>query len=116
MAFLTIAGIDVEVLANEADDNEPIEMGEDVRTFNNNLRTTIRNPKLSMRFRTGPMTVTAANTLIAAITGGAHVPVTGDALNAVSITARVRYSFSRIADDSQLRGHQRLLDLVIEQV
>ena len=112
MAFLTIAGIDVDMTDFSA--NEPEEVGESHRAFSGALRTTVRAEKRAWTGTTVPLDDTAAGALIAAVAGGAFVTVTGAALQAASVTCKVTVTGQqyRIVD----MGFLRVLSLSLTEV
>lgn len=89
MPFLTIAGIDVSVV--EMAEQDPVEVGDEERTYSGTLRGNITTEK--RRWQGTGLEVARADyeALRNAVALGAHVTVSGDALPA-SRTMRVRLS------------------------
>lgn len=90
MAWLTIAGIDLEIVAdNSAQRNAPVLVGERARTFNGTLRSSLRATKRSWAFLTKNMLLTDIDTLATAVADDAIVTVAGTPIGASSISAMV---------------------------
>lgn len=91
MAFLTVAGITVEVDSAGADEQEAEIGGEDVYSEAGNLRVMESWTKRKWNFATGWLSQANYNTLKAAVAGGAIVACTGDALDGATVYCRVRF-------------------------
>lgn len=85
---ITIAGTDY--WASEGGEGDEIVIGESTRAFAGNLRNSVRDVKRTFTFTTVPITETDYDTLRAAVSGKAHVTVSGTLLSGDSITAAVR--------------------------
>ena len=115
MAFLTIAGLDIDVREDGATEREREVIGQSRRAFAGNLRTSKRAEKRSYTFSTAPMAQADVNALLAATRLGAHVAVSGAAMAGGAITAEVTVTeASYLADDDA--GFQRVLALAIVEV
>lgn len=116
MAFLTIAGITVEVQTSGAAEQEGDAVGERVRAFSGRMRSTVRAVKRAWQFTTGPLTPAEATTLLAAIALDADVSCGGDALGA-TITCQVRATGRDYIQDARQAGDfSRVLTLQLAEV
>lgn len=85
MAFLTIAGVNVDVLTTGAHELPPVEIGKSKRAFAGNLRTSMRSIKRLWSFTTRDMTDAEITTLRTAAPHGNFVTCSGDALPASAL-------------------------------
>lgn len=116
MAFLTIAGITVEVQTSQAQALEPTRVGEQRRAFSGALRSTVRAEKRGWRFSTPPLTAADAATLQAAIATDAVVSCAGDALGG-TVSCMVRVSGSTYQQDRrQASDFSVILQLDLQEV
>lgn len=116
MAFLTIAGITIEVQTDGASRAEGDVVGERVRAFDGTMRSTVRAEKAEWQFTTGPMTAADVATLRAAIALDTPVTCAGDALPS-STTCQVRVTGEQFLQDaSQASDFSLLVDLRLVEV
>lgn len=89
MAFLTINGVDYDVLEGgaSAPAGEPI--GEEVRAIDFSLRSSVQGEKRAYRFKLVPLTPDAFAVLEAITRAGDIVPCAGDAIEATDYRVRM---------------------------
>lgn len=114
-AFLTVAGIPLEVQLTGASRLENIYIGSKSRAFAGNLRSSVRGEKAAWSFTLPPMTPAAIAALRAAIANGAFVTVGGilvgaDTLCTVTLTGEEKLPTVDTAT------YQAVLQLHIEEV
>lgn len=110
MPFLTIDGSEVEVQTSQATE-KPQLIGDKVRAFNGDLRTTYITVKRNLNFLSGPLIPADAITLLNK--NGTIVLVAGDCIPA-SGNYLVTFEDAQYIDD---RGttYYRYLDILLEQ-
>jgi hypothetical protein len=110
MAFLAIDSIEVEVQTSNANE-EPLLVGDKVRGFFGNLRTTYITQKRTWKFVSGPMTESASNTIRAK--NGTFVTIAGSFASG-SITALLTVTNAQYIDDQGI-DFWRYLSLTLEE-
>ena len=115
MAFLTVAGIALEVQLAGAGRPENLYIGSKSRAFAGNLRSSIRAEKRAWSFTTPPMTTADVTTLRAAIANGAFVPVGGTLIGA-DTTGTVVIASEDYLPTVSPTTYQSVLQLKIEEV
>lgn len=116
MAFLTIAGLTVEVQTAGAQQEAGTVLGERVRTLSGTLRSTVRAVKRAWSFSTPPLTSADAATLRAAIANDAVVTCAGDALGG-AVACMVRVTQAPYQQDTrQATDFSVILQLALEEV
>jgi hypothetical protein len=111
MAFLEIDGIEVDIQTTAASEKRLL-VGDKVRTFFGNLRSTYIAQKRSWPFLSGPLTQTEFDTLMAK--NGTFVPVIGDFFTEASITAMVTFTEAPYVDDRGV-SFLRYINILIEE-
>jgi hypothetical protein len=111
MAFLEIDGIPVDVQTTSATE-KPLLIGDKVRTFFGNLRSTYITQKREWPFLSGPLTQAEYDTLMAK--NGTFVPVTGDFFTGATITAMVTFTENPYIDDRGI-SFLRYMNILIEE-
>lgn len=117
MAFLTIAGQDIDVLTEGARRAENIYIGSrNVRTFSGSLTSTVRSEKRQWELPTAPMLAAAVATLRGNIANNAFVTCSGTFLGG-SISCSVSITQEQfIPDGSAPTIYRSLLQLVLIEV
>lgn len=90
MAFLTLAGVNVDAVTSGVRELPPVEIGKSRRAFAGNLRTSMRGIKRVWSYTTRDMTDAEIVTLRTAAPHGSFVTCSGDSLPA-SATYEVTY-------------------------
>jgi hypothetical protein len=114
MAFLTVAGITLEVQLAGAARLENIYVGSKSRAFAGNLRSSIRAEKRAWQFTTPPMATADVATLRTAIANGAFVTVGGTLIGADTLCTVVIASEELLPTVSPTT-YQSVLALKIEE-
>lgn len=91
MPYLVVASIDVPVRNTQGGLNQIVRIGSSTRAFAGNLRSSYRAEKRVWQFTTELMELASWDTLKAAVTLGAHVTCSGDALRG-TVTCEVEMS------------------------
>ncbi len=99
MPFLSVTGYgEVLVLKGGAGEAEREEGGEDVRSMQGGLRTVVSWTKKNWNFTGYFQTKAAYNTFMGVIANGAHVSCSGDALDNVATTCRIKMTGADFED------------------
>lgn len=116
MAFLTIAGTSYPVQTQSAQENESEYVGEKVRAFANNLRSTrlATSKKRSWAFVLGPFSRATYNALRAATDGDVAVNISGDALDGAVVSSIVSVASGQYLRDAL--GFLMVAQVTIEEV
>lgn len=102
MAFLTVAGTDLEVQTTGAARNEDERIGGTRRrSFAGVIRSQVKAHKRRWAFTTSPLTLAAADAFRALVDFDAHVACTGDALGGASVTCVVDIGESPYLQDGE---------------
>lgn len=80
MSFVTIDGVAYDVVASGAEQLETEWVGEDVRSYNNTMRSSKRDPKRGWKFPLYPMPKATFETLENKVLTGNFYNVGGDAM------------------------------------
>lgn len=115
MAFLTIAGVTVNVHSDSASLEEPIQIGTPRRSFSGMLLSSVKAEKRVWNVETIPLLDATASTLLTAISLYQTVSVTGDMTQNVATNCRVRSLGERFVRDG-LDSSRRVLRLEISEV
>lgn len=110
MAFLSIDGTEVEIQTVNAIE-EPLLIGDKVRSFTGSLRTTYSDQKRVWKFLTGPMLEADSNTLRAK--NGTFVTCSGDFAPS-GVSALLTVTQAQYIDD-QGTDFWRFLQLTLEE-
>lgn len=115
MAFLTIAGVDYDVSTQDAGERTPRLIGATAPTFDGGLRSSRRERKRVWQFTLGPMDVPTCETLLAAVAVDT-VPVSGDALHGLAVTALVDVTqVTYVSALDAVRSHTCLVQVTISE-
>ena len=115
MAFLTIAGVGVNVNSDSASLEEPVQIGAPRRSFSGMLLSSVKAEKRVWNVETIPLVDATASTLLTAIALYQVVSVTGDMTQNVATNCRVRSVGERFVRDG-LDLSRRVLRLEISEV
>lgn len=115
MAWLTIAGIDLEVQVANARRAQNVEIGTRSRAFAGNMRSGMRAEFPVWEFITPPLTPAAITTLRAAIEPGKLVTCSGTMLGGSYTCAVTITEETRIPDAENSATYQATLALHIEK-
>lgn len=110
MAFLTIDAIEVEIQTSSANE-EPTLIGDKVRSFAGNLRSTYSAQKRTWKFITGPMEEISSNIIRAK--NGTFVTLAGD-FAPTGVIALLTVTNAQYIDDRGI-DFWRYLSLTLEE-
>jgi hypothetical protein len=115
MAFLTVAGIPLEVQVTGGKRAENFYVGAASRAFAGNMRSSVRAEKGAWTFITPPMTPAAVTALRAAIVNGAFVAV-GGVLVGADKTCTVAITDEEFMPTVDAATYQSILSLKVDEV
>ena len=113
MAFLTLAGITIDVSTDGASQLEGDVVGEKARMFDGTLRSTVRATKRAWRITSPVLTQVQESAIRTAIANHATVTLSGDIVGGANVSVKVTPTESAFVPDGL--SFRRALSLLIEE-
>lgn len=114
--FLTIAGIIIEVLRDDATQPPSEPIGDRGRAVDGTFRSTVRATKRNWVVGTGPMLPAQEQDLRSAVDADTEVTVSGDMVGNTPVQCIVEMGETKFESDGTVDGFYRMAKLTIKEI